>query len=169
MKLIGRLFILIYKRCLWDLINIMTGDGFVKWKHSSHIPQPILINKVDFLQLLTLFLFIFYIGYMGVDLWVGGEFCCCWNYRKSIFPPFRLNLRTITFFKFVRGVSFLGGGIFLVDFLPLWINWRKLIIFENFVRGWFTLPHFLFCTTLVVRVKLGYTLNFIALNHLEVP
>ena len=130
LKPIGRLFILIYKRCLWDLINIMTGDGFVKWKHSSHIPQPILINKVDFLQLLTLFLFIFYIGYMGVDLWVGGEFCCCWNYRKSIFPPFRLNLRTITFFKFVRGVSFLGGGIFLVDFLPLWINWRKLIICE---------------------------------------
>ena len=75
------------------------------------------------------------------------------------------------------GGFFLGGSNFFWNFLSQFflgeIEIEKKVIFLNFFWGggiFFggSLTPF-FCTNLLVRVKLGYTPNFTALGHLEVP
>ena len=56
---------------------------------------------------------------------------------------------------------FLGGGDFVLG--------RGFFWGGGFFFGGGALTPFFFCTNLLVRVKLGYTPNFTALGHLEVP
>ena len=101
--------------------------------------------------------------------------------------------------KLRKIIIFLGGGgkffgIFLFNFFVFrrnW-NWEKIIFLNNFLGGGifflggggggvppplFFLKKFFegvpypifFGPNLLVRVKLGYTPNFIALGHVEVP
>ena len=86
----------------------------------------------------------------------------CWGFVSVL----------IKFKEKIWGIDFLWGGYLKNNVCQKQISFDifpgGLIWFWIFIVGGGPLPQ-VFCTNLLVGVKLGYMLNFTALGHLEVP